>query len=104
MADSDTPAAEPYVFVQDVAATWAEYERVRAQLLDPLPDGLLVHVAGPTDEGFRVVAVWRSERAWQAFDQERLQPAIAALGGPYVPQPRFRDLHPAHVVVGKFDT
>lgn len=101
MVANDTPGAEPYVFVQDVAASWTEYERVRAQLLEPAPEGLLVHVAGPTEEGFRVIAVWTSEAAWRNFDKERLQPAIAALGGPHVPQPRFRDLHPTHIVLGR---
>ncbi len=29
-----------------------------------------------------------------------LEPAIAALGGPFRPQSTFRDLRPAHVVAG----
>jgi hypothetical protein len=52
------------------------------------------------DEGFRTIEVWESEQAWEHFQAERLAPAIAALGGPARPEPTFRGLHPAHVVVG----
>lgn len=88
-----------YAYVQDVASSWDQYERVAAGLVDPPPTGLLVHVAGPTDEGVRIIDVWESEEAWERFRAERLAPAIAALGGPSRPEPTFRDLHPEHVVV-----
>jgi hypothetical protein len=42
-------------------------------------DGLLVHGAGQGATGFRVVDVWESEEAFQAFG-EKLLPAIAASG------------------------
>jgi hypothetical protein len=89
-----------YAFVQDVAASWEQYERVAAAMIEPAPAGLLLHVAGPTDEGFRTIAVWESFAAWERFRAERLEPAIAALGGPFRPQSTFRDLRPTHVVVG----
>jgi hypothetical protein len=89
-----------YAFVQDIASTWEQYERTTASLVEPAPLGLILHVAGPTDEGFRIIDVWESEEAWQCFQTERLAPAIAALGGPARPEPSFRDLHPAHVVLG----
>ena len=89
-----------YAFVQDVAASWEQYERV-AGVLVPAPEGLVLHVAGPTDEGFRIIAVWESEEASQQFRGERLLPAVAALGGPQRPEPTFRELRAAHVVVGE---
>jgi hypothetical protein len=89
-----------YAFVQDVAASWQQYERITASLVEPAPIGLILHVAGPTDEGFRIIDVWESEEAWHRFQTEWLAPAIAALGGPARPEPSFRELHPAHVVVG----
>jgi hypothetical protein len=89
-----------YAFVQDVAASWDQYERVAAALMDPAPAGLILHVAGPTDEGFRTIEIWESEQAWEHFQGERLAPAIAALGGPARPEPTFRGLHPAHTVIG----
>ena len=93
-----------YAFVQDIAASWKQYERVASGLTGPVPSGLILHLAGPTDEGFRIIAVWNGEQAWQRFQTGRLQPAIAALGGPARPEPTFRDLHPAHLVLGSIDT
>lgn len=39
-----------YAFVQDVSASWEQYERVAATLVDPAPDGLILHIAlgGPS--------------------------------------------------------
>lgn len=91
-----------YVLVQDVSASWKQYEGVTAALMDPAPAGLILHVAGPTDEGFRMIDIWESEQAWDRFRAERLAPAIAALGGPARPEPTLRGLHPAHVVRGAF--
>src|SRR5687768_3733790 len=88
-----------YAYVHDVASSWLQYELVAGALVDPPPEGLLVHLAGPTDEGVRIIDVWESEDAWEHFRAERLAPAIAALGGPSRPEPTFRDLHPEHVVL-----
>jgi hypothetical protein len=93
-----------YAFVQDIASSWEQYERVAAGLTEPAPEGLILHLAGPTDEGFRIIAVWETELAWRQFQAERLQPAIAALGGPSRPQPTFRDLQTAHLVFGSIQS
>jgi hypothetical protein len=89
-----------YAFVQDIASSWEQYEQVTAQLIEPAPEGLILHVAGPTDEGFRIIGIWESEQAWRRFQTERVQPAVAALGGPNRPEPTFRDVEAAHVVFG----
>jgi hypothetical protein len=84
-----------YAFVEDTAASWENYEAFAAALEGPLPDGLLMHVAGPTDEGFRIIAVWEDEEAWQRFRAERLGSAAQA---PALVPPVFRALRPTHVV------
>jgi hypothetical protein len=56
-----------YAVIRDFALSWEQYQQITAPLLDPLPCGLLVHVAGPTDEGYRVIDIWESELAWTAF-------------------------------------
>ena len=89
-----------YAFVQDMATSWEQCERVAYGLTDPTPPGLILHLAGQTDEGVRIIVVWDCEQAWQRFQAERLQPSIAALGGPAVPEPTFRDLHVTHLVLG----
>lgn len=88
----------PYAFVQDIAASWQQYQETTAALVEPLPPGLILHLAGPTDEGVRIIALWESEQAWHDFQTGRLAPAIAGLAGPTWPQPTFRDLHPTQIV------
>jgi hypothetical protein len=90
-----------YAFVQDIAASWHDYQQVAGRLVEPAPAGLILHAAGPTDEGVRIIAIWENEPAWQRFQSARLAPAIACLGGPARPEPTFRDLHTAHLVVGE---
>jgi hypothetical protein len=89
-----------YAFVQDIASSWQQYERIAAGMTDSPPTGLVLHLAGPTDEGFRIIDVWESEDAYRQFEAERLQPAIVALRGPSRPAPAFRDLHPEHLIIG----
>lgn len=88
-----------YALVHDVPASWELYDAV-ARLLRRAPQGLLVHVAGPTEEGFRIVEVWASETAWRAFE-----PHLGAALGSIDPVVRrrtvVRDLLGAHEVLGK---
>jgi hypothetical protein len=37
-------------------------------------------LAGPTDGGWRIVALWESREAFEAFMQERLRPALQDAG------------------------
>jgi hypothetical protein len=90
-----------YAFVQDIAASWPDYQRVSAATLEPVPAGLILHAAGPTDEGVRIIAVWEREPAWQHFRTERLAPATACLGGPARRELTFRELRPAHLVLAE---
>jgi hypothetical protein len=90
----------PYAFVQDLAASWEQYEQIATALGGSPPPGLIMHLAGPTDEGFRIIAVWQSDQAWQQFEAERLTPLIASLRGSIRPQPTFRELRPQHIVIG----
>ncbi len=87
-----------YAFVQDIAATWEQYEHLAAAIA-ARPEGLIIHVAGPTDEGFRIIGVWDSESAWERFKAEL--PLEHAPPGPSTPT-TFRALQPKHVVCGRF--
>jgi hypothetical protein len=90
----------PYACVRDVAASWERYERIAQAMTEPAPAGLIVHVAGPTDEGFRTIDVWESEQAWDSFRSSRLESAMADLAGSFRPQSTFRGLRPIHIVLG----
>jgi hypothetical protein len=88
-----------YAYVQDVAEEWANYERLAAALGDDVPAGLIVHVAGPTDSGFRIIDVWESQEAWERFRNERLRPTARTVAGDASSErPIFRGLRVAHVV------
>jgi hypothetical protein len=56
----------PFALVQDVAASWEQYEHF-SERLRPEPPGLIAHLAGPTDEGFRMIDIWASEEHWREF-------------------------------------
>jgi hypothetical protein len=93
-------AAVLYAFVQDVAATWEQYQRVAETMYGPVPDGLIIHVAGRTDEGYRVIEVWQDQAACERFHLDRLARAASTVDAPERPQPTFRDLRPDRIVVG----
>jgi hypothetical protein len=86
-----------YAFVNDVAASWERYERVAQAFEGPAPQGLVIHAAGPTDDGFRIIAVWESEDAWERFRADRLGPDVETMA--HV-APTFRPLHALDVVRG----
>ena len=57
-----TPA---FVVVRDIAVSWTYY--IESAPESPLPPHLLLHLAGATPEGVRVVELWDSRRAWEDF-------------------------------------
>jgi hypothetical protein len=57
------------------------YEDLSAKVLaGGLPDGCQVHVAGPVDEGWRIITVWDSPEKLQQFRSEKLLPALSDAG------------------------
>ena len=88
-----------YACVYDLASSWTDYERAASALVDPLPGGLLAHVAGPTDEGVRIIEVWDDEDAATRFRDERLSPVIALLTDAFPRRSALRDLHAVHLFI-----
>ena len=88
---------------QSPSLTQAKYEESvrqltggRAHLEKPADwpvEGLLVHAAGQGPNGFRVVDVWESERAFQRFG-EKLMPILKTIGVEGEPE-----VYPAHTFV-----
>ena len=70
--------------VEVPGATQAQYDAVVARmgLQENPPEGCLVHCAGPTDGGWRVVDVWESQEHFDRFRAERLAAATEAEGMP----------------------
>jgi hypothetical protein len=64
-----------------------------ASVADWPVSGLLVHVAGQGERGFRVIDVWASEDAFRRFG-EKLMPILQAVGVEGQPE-----IYPAHTFV-----
>ena len=63
----------PYGVMQDMPdVSEAEYLMVEKHLGPDRPAGLLAHVSGPIEGGWRVINVWENEAAFQRFRSERL--------------------------------
>jgi hypothetical protein len=67
-------------------------ERLMAQ--DPV-DGLIVHTAGFTGNGFRIFDVWESRGHYDRFIADRLMPIMAEVGdsNPVMPVITEYELH-----------
>jgi hypothetical protein len=59
------------------------YEQVSSKAMPggQMPEGGQVHIAGPTEGGWRVITVWDSEEQFEQFRNERLIPALREAGG-----------------------
>jgi hypothetical protein len=62
--ESNGPNGPAFAVVHDVAATWDDYPAIRRAFADASVEGLILHAAGPTDDGFRTIDVWRSQNSW----------------------------------------
>ena len=90
----------PVLMIYDSpGGTREQYEEVSQKLTDgrgftSLEDwpaeGLLSHVAGPTDNGWRVIDVWESEEAFQRFGAT-IGPVLQEVGMPG--EPKFHEVH-----------
>ncbi|MFZ6003361.1 MAG: hypothetical protein ACOYXM_05445 [Actinomycetota bacterium] len=58
----------------------------------PGPAGAISHFATMTDSGLRVVDVWQTREAFDAFAQEQIGPFSAEVGLP-PPEMQFFDVH-----------
>ena len=57
------------------------YDEVNPRVMgDGLPEGCKAHIAGPVENGWRVISVWESEEKFQSFRDETLIPALRESG------------------------
>jgi hypothetical protein len=63
-------------------ATSDQYDQVRekAQWDRDLPDGAKLHVCGFNNDGMHILDVWESEESFNAYFQQRIDPAVQAVG------------------------
>ncbi|MGC5014204.1 hypothetical protein ACLQ2R_25865 [Streptosporangium sp. DT93] len=63
----------PFGVLQEMpGVTEEEYRSVERNLGPDRPPGLLAHVAGPVEGGWRIINVWQDEEAFRRFQSERL--------------------------------
>lgn len=64
-------------------ATTDDYDAVNAAMgidSDHLPEGLISHAVGPTDNGLAIVNVWDNPGDMERFVQQRVGPAMQQVG------------------------
>jgi hypothetical protein len=77
------------------------YEAVsdRAMSGDQLPEGCELHIAGPVEQGWRVITVWDSREAFDRFREEKLLPAIREVAGDAGPPDVEPEVNPVHKLI-----
>ncbi|MDQ6775064.1 MAG: hypothetical protein M3071_02340 [Actinomycetota bacterium] len=68
--------------IKFAGVTQEQFDAVNA-LIDPVSDppaGLLFHSSGPIDGGWGVIDFWESRADFDAFQNDRIQKAVAAAG------------------------
>jgi hypothetical protein len=72
-----------------------QYEQTRKQVGwdRDIPDGAKLHVAGFSDGGLKVLDVWESAEAFQAFRDQRLGPAVQQIDIQGEPDVSFYPMH-----------
>jgi hypothetical protein len=63
-----------------------------------LPAGQVYHAAGPTDDGWLIVAVWDSKGAFDRFFADTLMPALPNVSGGFAGPPQERSAEVANLV------
>jgi hypothetical protein len=80
------------VLIEVPLMTVEQYDVVAARLgwtgedVTP-PDGLVIHVAGPTSDGWRIFDLWRDEPSFRRFSSDAVRSAVEGLSlAAYEPQ------------------
>ena len=77
------------------------YEAVSGKAMSggQLPDGCHLHIAGPVEEGWRVITVWDSREDFERFREEKLVPAARELAGGEGPPQVEPEVNPVHKLI-----
>jgi quinol monooxygenase YgiN len=84
------------VVIDQAPGVTAEQFEALAQKFDEstnLPSGLNVRIAGPVEGGWRVISVWESQEAYEAFRRNQFTPVIQQMGITAKDQLQIAPLH-----------
>jgi hypothetical protein len=96
-----------YGYTMHVPAPIEVYQAVHKAILEVVDeegggDGLLLHLAYPTEEGFDLTEVWESKEELDAFNRDVSSKAMARAGMPMDgPQPEPVEFTPATVMTAR---
>ena len=71
---------QTWAFVSDVPISREQYDKLDQELGSDKPEGLIVHAAGESGSGIRIIDVWESKQQFERFQSERLGPATLKVG------------------------
>lgn len=80
------------------------YRALHRQVTDDLgtsiPEGALLHIARPTEDGFEIIEVWESKEQADTFTRDVFGPAAAKVGGAGAngPAPEVIEFEPTTVL------
>jgi hypothetical protein len=67
----------PYACFYDVPGDEHVYKKVKAEIGEDQPDGLILQLVSKLDSGgLRHITVWESKQEWERFQQELVAPAV----------------------------
>ena len=94
-----------YVFQYDVPADEQFYRRVREEIGQEQPKGLVAHLVVRREGGLRHIGLWESKEDWERFREERAEPALdrvfAAAGfARRPPRPQEQEMELVDVWIG----
>lgn len=78
--------------------TYDETVPLVEEITHGMPEGMIVHVASPTEGGYRVTEVWQSEEHWKRFRIGVLTPLLQRLTGQDEPEQPDPQPFPVHAV------
>jgi hypothetical protein len=71
---------ERWAFVSELPISREQYDKLHAELGSENPEGLIVHAAGESGSGIRIMDIWESKQQFELFQTERLRPAMLKVG------------------------
>jgi hypothetical protein len=77
------------------------YEAVTDRVMpgDQLPDECKLHIAGPVEQGWRVITVWESREDFDRFREQKLLPAFQELAAGEAPPAVEPEVNPVHKLI-----
>ncbi|MDQ2982944.1 MAG: hypothetical protein M3R70_03325 [Actinomycetota bacterium] len=71
---------QQWAFVDELPINREQYDKLDKEVGTEKPEGLIVHAAGESGSGIRIIDVWESKEHFQRFQSERLEPAMRRAG------------------------